>query len=529
MRGLPPLLAVLAPCAGPAPALAQQDPFAEGIVWTWEAQAGTPWIPERARFAGRTSLVWAAARGLAPRLAALDEPGLGAVAPRVLDVATPASASHVDAASGRRADALFALHQRPDPTPSERRTTVHRHDPVAASTGAAFLPAWTWDPGFRTNGPARVACDADGATVAAAIWDSTAGGVHLALLDGDTGAVRATADLPGGSSLQALAVSGDGSRVALTTGLVLFVLDGGGDVVLETALPVSTPALAVSGDGRVLAHGGGPAVTVLAEDPAGAWSTALAVGAPASQVASRLDLSPDGGVLAVGWWDHVAQNRLRLEVRDVAGGTPLNDHTTGGGPLQNLPAVVRLTPDGSRVALGSWGDGAAAPEVLLFAVGQDEPLLELDVPGSVHDLDLDEWGTRLAVAHKDGHANQTGATGGVLLAQTGERSLDQRQPLRIGRSARFDTRWPGASAALLLVGERTVPSVVGGATGLLHLDRSTLVARIAPAVAGKATLGLAVPSDPAWVGRHVAVQAAFRAGGGTFLGSAVLEPVVLGR
>lgn len=514
------LFAVAALAAAPATA---QDPFSQGLVWAHAADPAAPWIPRGVAFAGAENFVWAAGRGTGGRLLCLDEPGAGAVAPRALDTVVPAGATTLGCAAGRRGDALFTVAQHPDPTDYERRTRVHRHDPLA---GGAFAPVWTHDAGFTTNGPARIAADESGARVVLAVWNDAQQTVQVDWLDGTTGALIARRYV-GGWSLQSLAISDDGERVAFTSGLELRVLGPSGPALLHVTLDAATPALGFAGDGRSLAAGGVGAARVWREDAAGAWSELASFAAPATEVATRLDFSRDGAELAIGWWNHVAGNALRLEVRDVDTRALLNDHAVSGGALQNLPEVVRLTPDGRRVALGTWGDGGEAPEVLVFAVGSPRPLLELDAPGSVVDLGLTDDGTRVAVAHKNGHHNLPGATGGVLLAQTGDRTIDQLDPAVLGRELRVHTRLAGASGAFLLIGDRVDPVPVTGVQGWLELDRATLRVRVGALHGGTAKFSLGLPDDPVWAGVHVGLQPAFRVRGGTLLAPHVLEPLLL--
>lgn len=507
---------------------AAQDPFSPGQIWRITAGPSDPWIPSRVSFAGRESLIWASSGGAGGRLLCMDEAGSGVVEPRALDGLTAAGAWEVSSVSGRRGDALFSLVQQPDPDPTQRRTQVHRHDAVAASDGEDFAPVWTHDLGFRSNAPALLTCDLEGDRVVVAAWDGDQARVQVDWLDGSSGALLARR-FAAGWSVQGLDCSDDGETVVLTSGLELHVLEPGGKTPLHVVLDGATPAVSISGDGATIAAGQIGAVRSWTETASGQWTENASIQAQSSEVAARLDLSRDASRLAIGWWDYVGQNTLRLEVYDLELGVSRIQFSAGGGGLQDFPEVVRLTPDGRRSLLGSWGDGASSPEVWLFDDASSTPILELSLGGSVQDARLTEDGTRVLVAHKLGHQNVAGSMGAIVLAQSGDRTIDLGGSAIAGRDLCVCTRYEGAQAAFLLVGERVDPVSIPGVVGWLALDRATLQATVKPAVGGRAQFELPVPSEAAWVGTHLALQPAFRAGGSTVLGPEVLEPLVLAR
>lgn len=525
LLSLLPLTALPAPLADP-PRAPVQGPFAEGTRWQHAPDPAAPWIPSSVALAGRGSLVWTSGLGPGGGLAVFDRAAFGSNPPLFEDRST-VGATHLVAAAGRRTDALFAAAQYPNPTVLQRRTVVTRHDPQAAVQGAGFDPLWSHDAGLTTNGPARLAVDGSGERVVLAVWDQGAGAVQVDWLDGTSGALDGRAVVPG-AALNGIDLSADGSRTVVSAGLDLYVFDGGGALVHHQGLAAASHCTALSGDGRTLAVGGVGQVAVLSEKR-GAWVLDFTVTAPPQEIAVSADLSLDGGVLGIGWWNAVTSVDARLEVWDTEIALARNERVLAGHPAghQNLPQVVRVTDDGSRVAFGLWGDGVSTPEAVLLETDRREPLVEVDLSGSVLDLDLDEAGTALVIAHKNVHQNQFGSLGRVLLYESGLRTIVQLGPAAVGQGLRVATRLEGALVAFLLAGERVAPVPVGGVQGLLHLDRGTLTAQVAPTLAGRADFALILPDDPALVGTHLALQPAFRAPAGTLLPQHVLEPLVL--
>ena len=399
-RPLLPLVLALPALAAGAP----QDPFAEGIRWTHSSTASAPALPASVGLAARGAVVWAGFQGPFGEVLALDGAAWGDAEQIAADSSWASGAFLVSTAAAQRTDALFAVEQQPNPTLLERSTLVHRYDAVAASSGAPFVPAWTFDVGYVTNGPARIATDAFGDRVVVAVWHDVTQTVRIDWLDGASGVPLGHLDVPA-LSFEALDVASYAPRTAIAAGGELHVFEGFGTPALHADLAFASPALSLSSDGRTVAFGASNRVAYWRDQ--GGWQREPDFVAPAPEICARIDLSASGRILAIGWWNSSNGTEARFEVWDALRRKQTNEIDFPAGPqgFQNLPEVVKVTDDGSRAVFGSWGAGGSSPEVVLVQTGTASPLLEVDLPGSVRALDLDESGRRLAIAYK-GHPQQ---------------------------------------------------------------------------------------------------------------------------
>jgi len=522
-------LALVAAGALAAPARGQ-DPFAPGLRWVHGASLSAPWIPESVALAAGDQLVWASGNHGQERLMVLATPGQGAVDPLFQDPGVASASGLLAVAAGRSARALYAVAQYEVAGPYLRRTEVTRHDPLAAAAGQPFAPLWAHDMGVVANGPARVACDAAGERVVAAVWDDAQGLLRARWIDGSSGATIAQLELSS-ANLNALALSGSGERLALAAGLDLWVFERTGALLYHELLPAATPAIALSGDGARLVVGGFSLLRVLDEGPGG-YAVVAAHPGPANQVVTRVAVAADGGTYAAGWWNHVSGVRLRLQTFDGATHAKVHELIQQGqaGGLQNVPQSVVVTDDGRRVAFGCWGFGDSGPELILLDMAEPAPILEVDLPGSAMALAMDAAGTRLAVAAKNLHANQVGTTGEVRLYDTGERDLTLLAAPRLGGTLELAARRDGASWGLFLLGTRAAaPSTWPGVGGSLVLERGARMEifwRAADA-SGRVDLALPLPADPALIGVELTVQAVLRSGATLHFSASAVDPLFL--
>ena len=512
-----------------ASALVVADPFMPGVRWVHQASAAEPWIPGSVAFAGAESLAWAAAAGASPRFELLDleAPPVGREA-----ASLTGAVGSLAVAAGRRADRVFGLRQVAAPDAWQRSTRVEGYDPVAASAGASFAPSWSHDLGTIGNGPARLACDEEGERVVAAVFDPGGGTLRVDWIDGSTGELAARADLAGfDPGALVLAFSADGTRTALVAGRELAWFGADGALLERRPLGGTTTALAIDGRGRCVAVGVPGGIELLRSRSDGALARHLWIAAPAGWRAARVALDDDARTLAVATWNAVSGVDQRLELWDVAGGTRLWERVRLGvlGGPQDLPVALALTPDGRRLALGTWGDGLA-PELCLFEREGPPAILEVDLPGSVNGIALDDSGTRVLVTHKDRHANHAAATGAVRLLDTGERDLQRAAPVALTAELSLVARGEGALAAAFLIGIRA-PSArpFAGVEGELGLGRRRLALHSRPTDAeGRAELRLAGPSLPGALGSSLAAQVLFSGPSRRWLSGTVVDLVVLG-
>ncbi|MEM9801531.1 MAG: hypothetical protein AAGA20_14490 [Planctomycetota bacterium] len=514
-------LAIALVLSGPTLALAQ-DPFAPSERWS-AAPTAAAWLPESVAFAGDDAFVWTAVRGDSDALLLFDAVDEGQAAPRARVPRLPGEFGTPLVAAGERGDAVFALRQVEAPDAYRRAPIVSALDPRAAAA-----TSWTHDMDVRINGPVRLAADADGSIVVAAAWDDRNARVRIDVLDGTDGALFGRTDLPA-IGLSALAVSADGSRIVVVAGLTLYSLDANAGLVGSTPLGVATHALAISADGGTIAHGTFGAVEVLADFPGLGLVPVGTIPGSSDEIPSRIALSSDGTIAAIGWWRYTTGIAARLELYDRLFGFPLAEQrlTEKPGATQNLVSAIAIASDGQRAAFGTWGNGTEA-EVFVLGIGVPGPVLVVDTPGSVRGLDLDASGTRVAVASKDVHASTFGSRGEVRLVDTGERPLQLLDTPVLGGELAVAARRPGASIGWFLIGERGDPLQIPGITGALLLERGRIQIHVkTPDASGRIDLSLPIANTPALRGRQLHVQSAFRSPGAFELSGNLVSPFVL--
>ncbi|MDP6739612.1 MAG: hypothetical protein QF404_06305 [Planctomycetota bacterium] len=509
-----------------SPQAQAQDPFAGGERWRHDATTRAPWVPGAIAFSAREDLVWTGSKGPSGGMMLFHSASSGLQAPRAVDPITQLGASYLDCAAGRRADALFSIVQRPNPGPYQRQTLVHGFDGSSVPSASIMTPRWTHDVGFDTNGPARMVVDREGERVLVAVWNNATGRIQLDWLDGASGTLLARRTFPA-LNLEALATSADGTRSAVSTGQTLLILDSAGGLLHAEPLNSAVRGLALNASGSTVAVGGAGQVALL-EDQPGGWVNRLNITRSPVQIATALDLDHAGDILGVGWWESSAGRDVELEVWDTRAGRPLNslDLPGAAGGVQNRVEVVDVSPDGLRAAFGTWGNGRDA-EVFVFERGVDQVVLEVELPGSVRDLELDDSGTQVVIAYQDSHRNQFSNTGGVAFYHSADRDLVQLGPAESGMGLGIATDMNSASLAFLLYGQRSTPIQFPGVQGLLHIDRKTLGYLWQVPQSGRSQFVLPIPDDPSLIGTHVALQAAFRTPTGTVFSPHVVEPLIL--
>ena len=406
------------------PQAAGRDPFAPGLRWAIASSQEDPWIPRSVTFVGDGEYLWAAPAVGTPHLSLfhtgrLEDP----MAPLWRDDGPATALGEIQVRSGDTVEELFALAQYPDPDGAHRRSVVTRHDALEAARSGSFQPVWSFELGGRGASPAQLGVSADGEVVCTAVQDAARSAVRVEWLDPGDGTPLHATELPS-SALSAFGLSADGAwaALALSDRLVLVPGDPLGTALTIDVAGVTT--LALSADGSRIACGSLREVALFDRGPL-TYVRRLTLDGVGDEVVTRLDLSADGSSLAVAWWNLRTAASVRCELRSADDGSvrALHVQSSPPGGQQNYPIAVDLSADGRRALFGTWGVGGPEPEVLLLESGVPDPIHVFDLPGSVMTLALDHGGTRMAVGHKELHANQF-ATGGTLsLFDTGERDL----------------------------------------------------------------------------------------------------------
>ena len=486
-------------------------------------------MPDDALFAGDDSFVWTAQRGADRVLRLLDAVADGPQEARGVVTRTADEFGAPIISTGTRGDAVFALRQFESPTAFIRQPLVFGFDPTIAADGDEMAPSWTHDLDVRINGPVRLEADSRGDVVVAAAWSNTAGSVRLDVLDGTDGTLLGRVDLPA-FSLNALAVSGDGSRIAVVAGLTLYVLDGLATPLHTEALATATQALALSQNGSTLVHGDIGAIHLFQEQPSGSYSLSQSYAGSNSELASGVAASEDGSFIAVSWWNYVDGAGARYEIYDSVFQFALASHTQVAPPgaLQNLPISTKITADGHRAAFASWGNGSE-PEVVLLELAGSGPSLEVDLPGSSRGMDLDATGTRVVVGHKDVHSSVFGARGAIRVVDTGERPLVLTATPTLGGTLEAAAIEPGSFGGWFILGPKAAaPLTYPGVSGSLLLQRNklTVFGRQSDA-SGRIDLSLPIPNDASMLGQQMHMQAAFRTPQGLKFTPSLVSPFLV--
>lgn len=489
----------------------------------------TDWMPDQVLFAGDESFVWTSVRGGTHALRVLDAVASGSQSARGVVMRTANEFGAPLIAAGERGDRVFAMRQFNAPTAFQRQPLVSGFDPAQGSAGATMTPAWDHDLDVRINGPIRLAADDSGAIVAAAAWDNTTASVRIDILNGTDGTLLGRRDLPA-FSLNGLAVSGDGTRIAVSAGLSMYVLDATGTPLFTHSLSAATQAVDLSLNGSVLAFGELGAMSIYQEQAGGGYSLYQRPLGSSEELPSVLELSDDGSFVAVAWWNYVNGAGVRFEIYDTIFQFALASWTQPSftGAAQNLPIAARITGDGNRAAFATWGNGSAA-EVLVLELAGFSPAFQVDLPGSARGLDFDASGSRVVVGHKDVHSQTFGATGAVRVIDSGERRLALTSTPRLGGTLEAAAISPGSFGGWFVLGPKAdVPTQFPGVSGLLLLkrDQLTVLGRLADAN-GRIDLSLPIPNDPAMVGQQMHVQAAFRTMQGLTFTDNIVSPVIV--
>jgi hypothetical protein len=323
-------------------------------------------------------------------------------------------------------------------------------------------------------------------------------------------------DLSANGSIAAFVTPSVGSSVPARTHVVDLAAQSLIGSVLGK-LPVGGDG--VSADGRILVvlqtTLGSANHVVVHERSAGGYLPILDVAMPTEVVPGDAALSEDGSVLAVALWD--SQNdKSRVYVRafDVTSGVQTMRSALGGAAnLTNYPTDVSISADGSRFAVGCWGDGSTtSPELAIFAPDREMPLFDFPVGGSIFSVDLSADGQRVAVGRlPDGkHANMGYADTVTELYDLGGRDLTLVGKPSLGATVTLELHaQPGARAFLLAATALAPRPVHVLGIGYLALDRGTTRSSRLGVVPSSGVLltQLTLPSAPSLAGLQVYYQA----------------------
>jgi hypothetical protein len=380
-------------------------------------------------------------------------------------------------------------------------------------TSSSSTPDWTYTFAPVINAGANVGISRDGNKIVAAIYDDPLNQVEIAVFAPGSNVPLSYTVVPVAVNdyMRGFDLSADGSTLYFSAGITAYIFDiASASVVFSTYIGASFDSHAISGDGSVFAYGNFNSMSVFEKSGGTYFNTDTKVQGGACYCAI-IDISDDGSTIAYGWTFYDYYLTVQVNAMDVATkAITMTNTATGSGGFQNIVSDVSISADGSRFAVGLWGDqGGLVPEVRVFSRGSNTPIASLDLPGSVFDLEISANGEKVVAGSKAVHANTLGNGGRVDLFDTGGEDFALRGAPHAGATVNFDTySTPGRRTYVLkALGEDHPPTTFPG-VGTLYIDRATLkfLPWVLTPASGIATRSFTVPSGPGVVGSSLWFQ-----------------------
>ena len=414
-------------------------------------------------------------------------------------------------ASAENTDLHVSTHQEyADETHASRHAVLRCFDSTSSS------PRWTFNSPILigSHDHSAVAISDDGQTIVLAIYDSSSGGTVVSVFGPDSATPTAETELSTLGGFGALALSSDGSTLAVSAPYKQTILDLEGLVVEHSVVTVTGAQygdVAVSADGDLVALGTPGDFTVFQRGEQGGYHESYAFPVDPGVVVRGLALSEGGDVLIAGLQSFSQMNDARIVIVDLDQAVVVQDFTIqGAGSYQNTIQELACSRDGSSYVLGMWGDEQdTVPEVMVFETHSTVPLLADFLPGSVNDLDFSADGSWLAVASKGVHANTWGTGGSISLYRVGLVDLAVSGVPRPGATVSVEhlLREGSSNRVLVATGLLDTPLLDSSfGSGLLYLDPATIV-ELPSATAGEDHVAHAPLTLSGAVGSTVYIQA----------------------
>ncbi len=326
-------------------------------------------------------------------------------------------------ASASQSDLHALLHMLPSPNGNGKHVAVVR----GYRSDSQEIWSWAFPGDFWIHEMAGLHVVPDGSQVIAALYVSQGDHAHVVRLNGNTGAIQAEGFVPTFGGFNHTLLSADSGTLYIASAFrsTLVSVAQPQSYVSRMTYMQTTPAHAVSRDGSRF--------YVAGENILKGWQKVgtsysqfleVAIDGP-GYFPQRLALSADDSTLVAGFILTSNARDLRVLAWDTASGIKRNDHVLVGiGTLSNKMTGLAISADGSRFAMGNWGDAVGQlPEIVLFKKGEPTPYAHFDLPGSVMGLDLSPDGTWLGVARKSVHANVSGSGGAIEVFRTSPSDL----------------------------------------------------------------------------------------------------------
>lgn len=319
-----------------------------------------------------------------------------------------------------------------------------------------------------------VATDDSGQTVVAALWHIFTGRTTVVVLDSTTGSISREFSMEPAGQLEGIALSADGSTLVLASTVRIAVIDLATESTTFTHYLYGQPyfgSLEVSENGDVVAYGTMDEILVL-ERTGGTYGSKT-LDLASSSYCRRLALSKDGQTLVGGVRHLGAASPIDVRVFDVpTGAMTLSFHSPVPGALANTVNSIDISDDGSRFAVGLYGDEFdSLAELLVFDASSNVPTHAIDCLGTVLDLELSGDGDRIAVVTNRTHSINSGGPGSVDLYDLSSSGFSFTGEPMLGSTVTFVHDLGRSSFSRVLQAPALDTPVSFGTLGTLHLSR----------------------------------------------------------
>lgn len=276
-------------------------------------------------------------------------------------------------------------------------------------------PDWTYTiAGYSATSSGPITVSDDGSTIAVTAAPSGTD-AHLLLFDANSSTPLINYEATGLGFPRYIKINTDGRYPAFIASATLVVFDRNTLSVREQiSMGASNSAMDISGDGDLIAYGW---TNMQVKQWNGSSYQTLWTWDSGSYYVTRIAISANGSTI-VSCWYTTSFNSVKVAVHDVSSSTPLWVHTypTSSGTYQESVSDVDVSDDGSLIIVGSLGDAENLnPEVHVFQRDHEPHVIfTVDMPGSVHSVDISGDGNYATACGKHVHDNQMGRGGDLV-------------------------------------------------------------------------------------------------------------------
>jgi len=338
---------------------------------------------------------------------------------------------------------------------------------------------WSYTFAPIINAGSNVGISRDGSVIVAAIYNDSLAQVEIAVFSPASNVPLSYTIVPAGPNgyMRGFDLSADGSTLYYSAGVTANIFDiATTTVVHSTNIGASFDSHAISGDGSVFAYGNFGSISVW-ERAGGIYTNTYTRFVGGSCYGAIVDISDDSSTIAYGFTFYDQYLQTQVEALDVATKTVTMTHiASGAGSFQNIIADVAISADGSRFAVGRWGDALGlVNEVDVYDRNSNTPILSSNLPGSVFSIDISADGQRVVAGSKAVHANTFGNGGRIDLLDNGNEDFELRTVPHVGSLLSFDLYGlPNKQSVLLMANAESTPPKFFPGVGTLYIQRSSM-------------------------------------------------------